>query len=452
MKKILAIIFALTISLVAFAMVACQKPDDDQPVYTAIDVETFSSAIEAYGDASSYVGVQGYKFDLDIDFETELFVGEELAVSNDIVELSGLLNYADLSDVELSLDASVTQKVTYGEETKEEEMGAKLYLYGEGLFVDTVMDLGEEEFVEKLCIREFTNDFESIVEMLMPLENNPPFIAGSDTEMTEEELTAAVMAMLDEIIYSNTGMTLEEFLASDEVGSATAVMEYLSEKLTITYCASLGHYVLEINVSEEVELRHEGSAIELPGFNLKVGLFAKENRITKFTVDFNVPVEDEPFLQVSLSFGETTDKIVKPTSIEDYVEVSGEDGNSLLTELKVGYESFMAIVEMISASRDNTLEFYASSQYEVIGNDDSTVTLTFTADNTILVSDGVDNELFDIQFMYSAIILAASDDGTTYMFMYTEATEEEPAYFVIMDLTTQEIVGIAVAVEADTAA
>ncbi|MBE5730873.1 MAG: hypothetical protein E7350_02855 [Clostridiales bacterium] len=457
MKKFLAIIFALMISLLAFAVVACDKPEDNDPVYNTIDTETFASAIEAYGDISNYIGVQGYKLDLDIDVEQAfLDVNEEYeTVEGKQVmgaSLSGLLNYADLSDVQFSLDLSSIQKAVFDEETEEFATSAKFYLYDEGLFVDTVIDFGEEQLVEKSCIRDFTNDFESVVEMLMPLESNPPFIAESDTEMTEEELTAAVMGVLDEYIYAETGMTFEELLASDEVSSATATMEYLSEKLAITYCASLGHYVLEINIPEAVELEIEDATIELPAFNLKVGLFAKENRITKFTVDFNLAVEEDS-VQVSFSCGESTEKIVKPTSIEDYVEVSAEDEGALLTEIKVGYEALMEGVATISASRDNTLDFYASSQYEVEFIDGAEAcALTFPTNNTIMIGDGEDSQLLEVQFMYSVIIVAASDDGATYCFTYTEATEEEPAYFIIADLATQEIIGIAFAVEADLGA
>lgn len=477
MKKILAIIFALVISLAAFAVVACEKPDDQDenddkpPVYTTIDVETFASNIQAYGDISNYIGVQGYKFDLDLavgysvtymppieelseDEEGEMDSGKGYLDAS----ISGLFDFADLSDVELSLDTSVTEKEIYGEESMGISSIAKLYLYDEGLFLDSAMtytfegqeEEEEEPIVDKNCISDITNDFESVVEMLMPLEDNPPYIAEGAGEIIEEDITAAVMSVVDQYIYELTGGTLEEFLESELYDGIVEVLDYLTPNLSITYCESLGHYILEIDNPEEVSFELEVFDMTLPVFNLKAELFAKDNRITNFTVDFNANAEDD-FIQLSLSFGESTDKIVKPTSVEDYVEVSAEDEGSILTELKLGYESFMEFVQMISNSRDNTLEFYASSEYEVnFFEDDSTGMLNFTDDYAIEIVTGDENVTrLEIQFMYSVFIFATSESGTTYVFSYTEATEEEAAYFSISELETREFIGFADAVEAD---
>ncbi|MBE5730872.1 MAG: hypothetical protein E7350_02850 [Clostridiales bacterium] len=444
MKKFLAIIFALMISLVTFAMVACEDPDEDEnddkpPVYNTIDTETFATAIEACVDVSNYIGVQGYKFILNDYTETLFYLGKDVSDSS----LSGTINYADLSDVEISFNVDMIDKYIYneeanGEETDESQIKVNGYLYDEGLFVDVVTDMGEEQFVQKKCTGDFTNDLESVIEMLMPLENNPPFIRGGDIEIPQEDIADAVMEMLYQSICHYTGMTQEELLAADENGYAEA-----------TFCQSLGHYVLDINLPE-TDVEDNGQTISLHSLNLKVEFYVKEGRLTKVVVDYGFKMMSHFARKISFSIEETAEKIVKPSNPNSYIEVTYEDEafEGIFAELKMGYDAVMEAVTVFSDSRDNTLEFYASSQYEVSYNDGSTNTLTFPTNNTVLIGDGESSQLFEIQIMYSIIIVAASDDGTTYLFMYTEATEEDPAYFVIMDIITQEIIGIAYEVEA----
>ncbi|MBR2971089.1 MAG: hypothetical protein IKC48_04785 [Clostridia bacterium] len=456
MKKLLAFIFALMISLTAFAMIACEKPDnDDQPEYVKIDAETFASAIEAYGDLSSYVGVQGYKFDL--DFSTEMAVavtlpleqGGQTAISKDRLDisLSSMLNYADLSDVEFSLNLDLVETITTLGESAQQQGSMNYYLYDEGFFADVSANLEGAQRDEKERISDFTNDLEGVLEKVMPLPGKPPYVGGITADMTPEQVSARLNELLDRFVRHYYGVPLEDLLVENEIAAetviATVVMgTYLEERLEISYNKSLGHYVLEANIPEAVTIEQEGATVILPAINYKVELYANENRITNFTVACDFAVESNT-ISYSMSFGETAEKIVKPINPQDYVEVSGE-GESILAELKSRYDSFMSAVNFISPSRDKTLDFYASMQYDVtFMNQDYTAILSFLESRIVCLDMGFATQHLEIQIAYSSIIIAADRSGNAAMFVYYEATEEEPAHFMVYNPTTLKLLAVA---------